>query len=172
VTIDGRVDEKYVALERRSDMVDRFGATEVKRWEIGYLDGVTIDGFLSRPPSMPLLRPGAPFLTGERWYLPEVAPTYDTRRDNLVILDMTGERDLPVMLDELSLLGSRFPRLVILTQEERLREAGEKAFFSAPVSELLILPSPRRAPIAELHLPLVLEAVGAALAEVWRAQPG
>ena len=119
-----------------------------------------------RPPS----RPGAPFPAGGRWYIPELVPTYDTRQDNLVILDMTGERDLPVMLDELSLLGSRFPRLVILTQEERLREAGEKAFFSAPVGDMLILPSPRRAPVADLHLPVVLEAVGAALADVWRAQ--
>jgi glucosamine 6-phosphate synthetase-like amidotransferase/phosphosugar isomerase protein len=170
VTIDGRVDEKYVALERRSDMMDRFGTTMVERWEAGYLAGATTDEFLSGPPPVPPSRPGGPFPAGGRWYIPELVPTYDTRQDNLVILDMTGERDLPVMLDELSLLGSRFPRLVILTQEERLREAGEKAFFSAPVGDMLILPSPRRAPVADLHLPVVLEAVGAALADVWRAQ--
>ena len=94
-------------------------------------------------------------------------PGYDTRQDNLIVLDMTAERALPLMLDELSLLGSRTPRLVIITQEARIRDMGEKTLFSFPVSDLLILPAPSGAPIADLHLPLVLNAIGAALAAAW-----
>ncbi|MCP4688806.1 MAG: hypothetical protein GY859_12195, partial [Desulfobacterales bacterium] len=100
-----------------------------------------------------------------------VRPDYDTRHDNLIILDMTGEREAPMMLDELSLLGSRAARLVVITQEARIREAGEKNLFRFPISDLLTLPSPGGAPIADLHLPFVLNAVGAALAAVWKATP-
>ena len=167
VTIDGMVD-KYVALDNRIDMAARYGVTEVARWEAHYLDGVNIDDFLARPPAMPLLRPRAPFYAANRWYLPVLQPDYDTRRDNLIILDLTGERDLPLMLDELSLLGSRIPRLAIITQEERIREAGEKTLFSFPVNDMLVLPSPHGGPIADLHLPIVLNAVGAALATIWK----
>ena len=167
VTIDGLVD-KYVAMENRVDMAARYGMAEVARWEAHYLNGVTIDDFLARPPAMPLLRPRAPFYADNRWYLPVLQPDYDTRHDNLIILDLTGERDLPLMLDELSLLGSRLPRLAIITQEERIREAGEKTLFSFPVNDLLVLPSPHGGPIADLHLPIVLNAVGAALATIWK----
>ena len=52
------------------------------------------------------------------------------------------------MLDELSLLGSRVPRLVVITQEERLREGGAETFFSFPVSNLLVLPTIAGASIA------------------------
>ncbi|MGD9139108.1 MAG: hypothetical protein PVH42_20255, partial [Desulfobacterales bacterium] len=65
------------------------------------------------------------------------------------------------------LLGSRLPRLVILTQEKRIREAGEKTLFGFPVSNLVVLPEVDGHPIADLHLPLVLMAVGAALASAW-----
>ena len=167
VTIDGMVD-KYVAMENRIDMAARYGVTEVARWEAHYLNGVNIDDFLARPPAMPLLRPRAPFYAANRWYLPVLQPDYDTRRDNLIILDLTGERDLPLMLDELSLLGSRMPRLAIITQEERIREVGEKTMFSFPVNDMLVLPSPHGGPIADLHLPIVLNAVGAALATIWK----
>ncbi|MCP3951774.1 MAG: hypothetical protein GY697_06075, partial [Desulfobacterales bacterium] len=79
-----------------------------------------------------------------------------------------GERDLPLMLDELSLLGSRVPRLVVITQEERIREIGEKTLFSFPISDLLVLPSMGGTPVPDLHLPFVLNAVGIALAATWR----
>jgi glucosamine 6-phosphate synthetase-like amidotransferase/phosphosugar isomerase protein len=167
VTIDGMVD-KYVAMDNRIDMAARYGVAEVARWEADYLDGVNIDDFLARPPAMPLLRPRAPFYADNRWYLPVVRPDYDTHRDNLIILDLTSERDLPLMLDELSLLGSRIPRLAIITQEERIREAGEKTLFSFPVNDMLIFPSSHGGPFADLHLPIVLNAVGAALATIWK----
>ena len=170
VTIDGTVD-KYVVMENRIDMVARYGKTEVVRWEAHCLDGGTIDNFLTRPPAKPLLRPRAPFYAANRWYLPVLQPSYDTRRDNLIILDLTAERDLPLMLDELSLLGSRLPRLIIISQEERIRQAREKILFNFPVSELLVLRSQFGAPIADLHLPFVLNAVGAALAAIWEKTP-
>jgi hypothetical protein len=170
VTIDGKVD-KYVVMEDRIDMVARYGRTEVARWEAHCLDGGTIDDFLARPPATPLLRPRAPFYADNRWHLPVLQTDYDTRRDNLIILDLTGERDLPLMLDELSLLGSRLPRMAIITQEERIREAGEKTLFSFPVNDVLVLPSPQGGPIADLHLPFVLNVVGAALAAIWKKTP-
>ncbi|MBL0712646.1 MAG: SIS domain-containing protein, partial [Desulfosarcina sp.] len=120
VTIDGNAAEKYVAIENRDLMIARYGEADVACWEAHCLDGGTVDDFLSRPPAMPLERPRAPFYAGNRWYLPVLRPDYDTHRDNLIIIDMTAERYLPQTLDELSLLGSRVPRLVVITQEERI----------------------------------------------------
>jgi hypothetical protein len=171
VTIDGHADAKYVALEKRDRMIARHGAPAVDRWEALCLDGGNIDDFLSRPPAAPLEQPRAPFFTGDRWYLPVLRPGYDTRRDNLIILDMTAERHLPQMLDELSLLGSRMPRLVVITQEKRIQAAGKSTLFHCPISDLLVLPSPGGLPIADMHLPFVLDAVGVALAAVWKTLP-
>ena len=168
VTIDGNADEKYVAMENRDIMIARYGEPDLARWEAHYLDGGTVDDFLSRPPAMPPERPRVPFYADNRWYLPVLQPGYDTRRDNLIILDMTAERYLPKMLDELSLLGSRVPRLVVITQEERIQEAGKNTLFHYPISDLLVLPSPGDAPIADLHLPFVLNAVGVVLTAVWK----
>ena len=173
VTIDGRADEKFVGLGKREDMVARYGKSTVRHWESQYLEGKSIDAFLARPPSPPLRQPQAPFYAGHHWYLPILLPDYETRQDNLIILDMTGERALPAMLDELSLLGSRVPRLVVITQEDRLRQVGAETFFSFPVSNLLVLPTVGGAPIADLHLPLVLNALGVVLADLWQAaSPG
>lgn len=72
---------------------------------------------------------------------------------------------------ELRRLGSRLPRLVIISQEERIRQAREKILFNFSVSELLVLRSQFGAPIADLHLPFALNAVGAALAAIWKKSP-
>ena len=171
MTIDGNAEGKYVAVENRDRMIARYGAPDVARWEAHCLAGGTVDDFLSRIAATPLERPRVPFYAGKRWYLPVLNPGYDTHRDNLIILDMTAERYLPQMLDELSLLGSRVPRLVVITQEERIREAGRKTLFHYPISDLLVLPSPGGVPIADMHLPFVLDAVGVALAAVWKTLP-
>lgn len=171
VTIDGQVDEKFVPLEKRTEMIERYGETRVDRWESWYLAGSTCDGFLADPPSAPLLQPKTPFYAANHWYLPVLQPGYDTHRDNLIILDMTSERYLPQSLDELSLIGSRYPRLVVITQAEWIREIGEKTLFSFPVSDLLVLPPVGGAPIPDFHLPFVLNALGVALAEIWRGHP-
>ncbi|MCP4662643.1 MAG: hypothetical protein GY856_45185, partial [bacterium] len=118
VTIDGAAADKYVAMEKRADMVARYGERDVARWEARRLSG-GIDEFMARPPMGALLRPRTPFYADNQWRLPVVRPDYDTRHDNLIILDMTGEREAPMMLDELSLLGSRAARLVVITQEAR-----------------------------------------------------
>ena len=171
VTIDGNADKKFVGLVQREAMLARYGEPAVARWEAQYLEGKSVDAFLAHPPAEPLQQPQVPFYAGHRWYLPVLQPNYDTRRDNLMILDMTGERALPAMLDELSLLGSRVPRLVVITQEERLREGGAETFFSFPVSNLLVLPTIAGASVADLHLPLMLGAVGVALAALWQTTP-
>jgi hypothetical protein len=63
------------------------------------------------------------------------------------------------------------PRLVVITQEERLREAGSNTLFRYPISDLLVLPSPGGVPIADMHLLFVLSAVGVALADIWKPIP-
>ncbi len=89
-----------------------YGEYRMDRWEARHLFGGFVDDFLTRPSSRLLYRPRAPFYAVNRWRLPVLRPNYDTRRDNLIFLDMTGERDLPGMFDELSLESGRRPRSV------------------------------------------------------------
>ncbi len=167
VTIDNRLEAKYAALDKRGQMVLDYGETRVARWEKLYLGGRDVDVFSANPPKESEPRPLAPFESGGRWFLPELRPGYDTRHDNLIFLDMTNERDLPVMLDELSVLGSRAARLVVITQPKRIKEIGENTLFRFPISGLIKLPSLHDAPIPDLYLPYVLNALAIAAAAVW-----
>ncbi len=108
-TVDGVAAEKYAPLKNRTEMTALYGESRVARLEAHHLFGHSVDDFLTRSPSNPVYRPRAPFYADNRWRLPVLRPVYDTRRDNLVFLDMTGEGDFSRMLDDLSLVGDRAP---------------------------------------------------------------
>lgn len=166
VTIDNHLD-KYAALDKRGQMVLDYGEARVARWEKHYLNGRDVDAFNDNPPKKSEPKPLAPFESGGRWFLPELRPGYDTRYDNLIFLDMTSERDLPLMLDELSVLGSRAARLIVITQPKRIEEIGEETLFRFPISGLIQLPSLHDAPIADLYLPFALNALAIATEAAW-----
>jgi hypothetical protein len=169
VTIDGETDRKYVALEDRASMVARYGESEVADWEARFLEGRKVDDFLARPPTAASLRSRWPMFAG-RWYLPVIRAGYNWRRDNLVFLDLTAQRHLPVMLDDLSLFAGRMARTILVAQEALVSDLGDNDLIK--FSERIWLTTPQDGPVSELNLPFVLDAVGIVLAMVWKSTVG
>lgn len=166
VTVDPRHGRKYVRLGDREAMAAAFGPETLAQWEVRYLGGATVAGFLASPVATP--REGVPsafFAEGE-WFIPELRPDYNPAEDNLVILDATGRRALPLALDELATFGCRYARLAVLTQKAfaGLPDAG--ALYQQPVSHYLRLPAlpPDGRALPDLLLPVALHLVGLAAA--------
>lgn len=160
VTVDSNVDEKFVQIEARRQMVEEYGETRVSVWESEYLGGNTTDSFLSGPPKFIPLSQRSPFYAEGAWYLPELKPSYNPDNDNLIIFDTTSERFINQILDEMSTYGCRYPRAVLISQEALETRPERRNLFRYPISHILRLPalwtegSARALP--EISLPLVL----------------
>jgi hypothetical protein len=112
------------------------------------------------------------FYAEGRWYRTRLRPDYDPTEDNLILLDATSADHRERILDELSVLGCRYPRLIVITQHSLWTEAHEKILAAYPISRRIFLPEPLGEepvrPISGFHLPLTLQPVFAALAGEFR----
>jgi hypothetical protein len=117
VLVDFQVKEKYVKLEPRDRLVSAHGEDRVKAWETRFLGGALVDTFLSKQ-SLPFSHDAVlPFYVDQQWYLPVLRPDYDTDNDCLIIIDATSESRFDAALDELATFGSRYARMVVITQQ-------------------------------------------------------
>lgn len=178
VTVDPRVDEKFIRLTLRPKMVSVYGEKRVRDWERRYLTGGDVDNFLQNPPAGIYSRVQTPFFGEGHWYFPELRDDYDATQDNLIILDATSERYFRQALDELAVYGCRYARLVVISQEVFVSARGkkERPLFQYPMSHLLKLPGLEgingHVPIPDLHLPLVMNLVGTAMAAAGQKPTG
>lgn len=112
------------------------------------------------------------FYAEGRWYLPRLRPEYDPTEDNLIVLDATAADHRERILDELSVLGCRYPRLIVITQHSLWNAEHDRVFTGYPISRQILLPEPvarhTGRPISGFHLPLSLHPVFAALAGEFR----
>lgn len=53
VTVDPRLDGKYVRLKPRQEMIEQFGRERLEAWERRYLGTKTVDAFLKNPAILP-----------------------------------------------------------------------------------------------------------------------
>jgi len=181
VTVDPSPQKKFVALTSRKELLDRFGLERVKEWENRYLDGRSIDEFRASPGLRSRLDAVTPFLVNETWYLPVLRPDYDPVEDNLIFLDATRQRYLDRALDELSLYGCRFARIVLICQEAFDSLPFFAELYQYPISQVLSLPPiamrDGSQPIPELLLPFAMSLTGMALAarnalqRIWEEKP-
>jgi glucosamine 6-phosphate synthetase-like amidotransferase/phosphosugar isomerase protein len=162
------------------DSFDRTGGL-LANWrlmsEIAHGSLVTVDSDVHRKfvlleePSEVERTEGAFYAEG-RWYRTQLRPDYDPTEDNLILLDATSADHRERILDELSVLGCRYPRLIVITQHSLWTEAHEKIFAAFPISRRIFLPEPLGEeplrPISGFHLPLTLQPVFAALAGEFR----
>ncbi len=168
VTVDPRVEEKFISLHARQKMVSLYGEVRVSGWEQQYLAGKDLDEFLNHPLAGHFQHPNGPFYAEGHWYLPVLQPDYDTSQDNLIVLDATLERHFDQALDELATYGCRYAQLVTITQQTFRNAPDKKGLFQYSPCPPLYLPalgtpdSPR--PIPELLLPLAMNLVGVGLA--------
>jgi hypothetical protein len=168
VTVDHRVEEKFVKLRARNQMVSLYGEEQVSKWEYRYLKGKSTDIFLNQPPRDLSFRAETPFFAEGHWYFPELRTDYDTAQDNLVIVDATSDRYFSQALDELSNYGCRYARIIVISQEAFRDDPQKRALYRYPISRLLFVPSlvvrGEKIPISELHLPFAMNLMGVAMA--------
>ena len=164
VTVDSRVDAKFVKIEERSKMVSQFGPGKVALWENLYLTGKSTDAFISAPPADSFDKEKTPFFADGFWYFPELKPGYDTQGDNLIVMDASWNRYLDRAIDEISTYGSRYPRMILITQQAFLNGKANAALYRYPVSSTITLPRTPAGPVPDLHLPFALNLIGEELA--------
>ncbi len=160
VTVDSRVDAKFVKLEDRNEMLSKFGREKVVLWEKSYLAGKTMNEFIKAPPVDLSYEEKSPFWTDGAWYLPELQPDYNTLNDNLIVMDAAWDRYLDKAIDEISTFGSRYPRMILITQQAFLNGKAKEALYRFPVSSTIVLPETPAGPVPEMHLPFVLNIIG------------
>lgn len=172
VTVDPRVEHKFIKLESRDIMSSRYGTSRVLEWEKTYLDGNHIDAFLNQRMMSLHKDPQRPFFAEESWYLPILQPDYQTMEDNLIILDTTSSMYFHQAVDELATFGCRYPRMIVLSQaafESALKEAD---IFKFPISDVILLPGipsgQKVLSVSGLQLPYCLNLVVMAMASATR----
>ena len=168
VMVDYRVNEKFVKLASGEKLKTAFGKDLVQNWETRYLGGAAVDEFLSEN-SMPF-SPDAvlPFFVDGNWYLPVLRPEYDTDQDCLIIIDATSEARFDAALDELATFGSRYARMVVITQKGFSRDARLSNLKKYPVSHIILVPGIAEntgdtGTISDYLLPVAVGLVGAAM---------
>ncbi len=160
VTVDSKVEEKFIKLDDRETMVSAFSEAQVDLWESEYLGGENIDAFLKASPNDLPLEKKTPFFTEGNWYIPELLPDYDTTQDNLIVMDATHPRYFDQALDEISTFGCRYPQMILITQKAFLDERGKASLYRYPISSTIILPEINGEPIPEMHLSFVMNMIG------------
>ena len=161
VTVDGRVETKFVRIRERACMVSEYGDTRVTAWEERYMKGESVDNFLKRSHES-LSQAPCPFFAEENWYLPVLQEGYDAIQDNLIIMDAARSRHFAHTLDELSVYGCRYARIIVISQEA-FQRAGALRHY--PISHLLLLPSlPGNLPIPEFLLPFAMNLLATGMA--------
>ena len=160
VTVDPRVDKKFVALQPVSEMVARYGEERVSEWERRYLGDLGIDAFLEQPTADLSCRIEKPFFAEGRWYLPALRPDYDVAEDTLIIIDAAVHRRFDRALDELATYGVRYARMLIVSQRAFFQEQ-QKSLACQPMDRLLLLPTlegytDEAVPIPEILLPFAM----------------
>jgi hypothetical protein len=164
VTVDSRVDRKFVRLEDRAQMASTYGEDRVSSWERRYLEGKRIDAFLKAPPVELFPAEKSPFFVDGAWYLPELRAGYDPANDNLIVMDACWEPYIDQALDEISAFGCRYPRMILMTQQSFLKGKTKDALYKFPVSNTIILPETPGGSVAKMHLPLIMNVIGEELA--------
>ena len=171
--VDPLVNEKYVKLEPRDLMEESYSQKDICAWENRYLGGESVDTFLQKP-SMPFQTDSVlPFIFEDKWYLPVLKQDFDKDRDCLVIIDATSETYFDSALDELATFGSRYARLVIITQEGFSADAKISTLKKYPLSHIVLVPGIKVPGIkvqdadievmSDYILPVIINIIGSAL---------
>lgn len=160
VTVDPSPEQKYIAIRPREELVQDFGQERVTAWETRYLPGSSIDAFLAAPETIERMEGIKPFFSDGNWFFPVLRSDYDAVEDNLIFLDTSKARALPPAMDELSLYGCRFARVVLVCQEAFQSLPILSELYQYPISQVLFLPSLRVGnalqPIPEILMPFAM----------------
>jgi len=163
VTVDNQVEEKFVSLTGRGEMVATYGQDQVQRWEKKYFQGNWVQPGGADLAVSSTAAPVSAFFAQGQWFLPQLRPGYDCRQDNLILIDACAERAFGQALDELATFGCRFARMTVISQAAFARQGKLSGFNPHPISHLLLLPD-LGAPISEYLLPFAHTLLSTAMA--------
>ncbi|MEA2061705.1 MAG: hypothetical protein U9P10_14620 [Thermodesulfobacteriota bacterium] len=168
VTVDNRVDTKFVALKDRNTMITLYGKSQVKEWETIYLRGENIESYLETLTNDLSSRVESPFFAEGQWYLPLLKPEYDAREDNLIVVDASSERYFDQAADDLAVFGCRHARMIVITQQAFMGMPEKNAILKFPLAGMLEIPAVKTndqlIPLSDLHIPFAVNIVAAAMA--------
>jgi len=168
VTVDTKIQNKFVRLENRKQMIIEYAEENLLQWERRFLGGTMIDKFLSQPvladQSTGIDRP---FFAEGSWYFPILRDDYDSTEDNLIIIDATSERSFAKAIDELAIFGCRYARMIVISQEAFRKDP--EVLYQYPISHLIEMPSLRggngeTVPTSDFLLPFEMNLLGVAMA--------
>ncbi|MBS3778757.1 MAG: SIS domain-containing protein [Desulfovermiculus sp.] len=163
VTVDNRVQDKFVPLAGREEMLAAYGQEQVQRWEKDYFDAQLLPEVWSDTKSVVKTGPVSAFFAQGQWFLPELKPGYDCRQDNLILIDACSTRAFGQALDELATFGCRFARMTVISQAAFARQGKLAGFNPHPISHLLLLPD-LGAPVSQYLLPFAHTLLSTAMA--------
>jgi len=164
-TVDPRVEEKYVRLRSRDELVKRYGEDRVSEWQSSY--GIAVIDQPSRTSTGQFeeLRKHGLLHVEDGWYLPLYTPEYEVRRDNLIILDATRNRYFEQARDEMEIFASRNARMLLVSQRSFHASISEEQLLAGcTAGEPVLLPAVNGGPIPDLLLPFVSQLLAAAFA--------
>ena len=168
VTVDNRVDTKFVRLEERESMVKRYGSNKIETWEKIYLKGENVDLYLETLTNDLSSRVESPFFAEGAWYLPVLRPEYSASQDNLIVVDASSERYFDQAADDLAVFGCRHARMIVITQQAFMGMPEKRSLQKFPLTGLLKIPAikgnDQPIPLSDLHIPFAVNIVGAAMA--------
>jgi hypothetical protein len=169
VTVDSKIEDKFVKLENKKQMIPTYGKDKLLRWEQHFLGGTKIDHFLNQPLNDRSIGFNTPFFAEGSWYLPVLRNEYDPAKDNLIIVDATSERYFVHAMDELATYGCRYARMIVLSQEAFRKDAEKQVLYQYPIGHLIELPklsgrNDNPIPISEFLLPFSMNLLGVAAA--------
>jgi glucosamine 6-phosphate synthetase-like amidotransferase/phosphosugar isomerase protein len=169
VTVDSQIENKFVKLENRKQMVLNYGKDNLAQWERDFLGRTKIDHFLNHAMEDLSIGSNRPFFAEGNWYLPVLRNDYDSAKDNLIIIDATSRRYFTHAIDELATYGCRYARMIVLSQEAFQKDAEKKLLYQYPISHLIELPglngnNGEIIPISDFLLPFGMNLLGVAMA--------
>ncbi|MCK5349543.1 MAG: hypothetical protein KAJ25_09150, partial [Desulfobacula sp.] len=168
VMVDPLVNEKYIKLEPRDLMEKCYSQKNICAWENRYLGGESVDAFLKKPSMHFQTDSVLPFIFEDKWYLPVLKSEFDKDRDCLVIIDATSEKYFDSALDELATFGSRYARLVIITQKGFTTDARLATLKKYPLSNIILVTGITDSNgnfqvLSDYILPVVISIIGSAM---------
>ncbi|MFN2355001.1 MAG: SIS domain-containing protein [Desulfopila sp.] len=168
VLIDPACRAKYVRLTSRQQLLQISSEERIRQWEKRYLAGSDIDAFLKDPGSIAQHSPTGPLWYEDAWYLPVIQNDYDMDEDCLVIIDATSESSFDAALDELATFGSRYARLLVITQQAFGADSRLADLKKHPLSEIILVPgipddTTHGSTLSDYILPMALNVIGTAM---------
>ncbi|MFO7876606.1 MAG: SIS domain-containing protein [Desulfovermiculus sp.] len=163
VTVDNRVQEKFVVVTGREEMLAVYGQDQVQRWERKYFNSHLTQQIWTESGNVVKTAPVSAFFAQGQWFVPELKPGYDCRQDNMILIDACSERAYGQALDELATFGCRFARMTVLSQAAFARQGRLAGMNAHPISHLLLLPD-LGAPVSDYLLPFAHTLLSTAMA--------